>query len=636
MKLGLKIILPLLLLAVIISGSLSYLLYNLTQQGQTLAAANTKIQKFNGLVEEINRQQYRAEFDVLSYRFKQNKEYLDEIIQSDLEIARILDEMSTFVTTPKGRGLVKVYIDVKLDVAKTRYELINAIQNDDAENIRLYFSKWSLQIQNVRAALSDINAFNINSIEGTVLSANQQRGTIVNVIIVLTFIFVFSIILMYGFFRWYVIRPIGALAKATEEISRADFTTTMTTALNAHSNDEIGQLTSSFKTMAVKLRASYASLEQKVKERTAQLQESEERMDMALAAAKMGAWDLDLIKDRAERNLQHDQIFGYKKLLPQWSAKIFSEHVIPEDRPHSQECFEEAFKTGIFFIQCRIQWHDKSIHWIEARGRVYYDGTKKPIRMVGTILNVDRERAVDQAKTEFVSLASHQLRTPLSAVNWYTEMLMAGDAGKINKEQKKYLDEIYAGNQRMVELVNALLNVSRLELGTLVAEPVLTDLAKRADDVIKEQQSAIIARKTKFKAELAKDIPFVFLDPKLIRMVFQNLLSNAIKYTPEEGSVLFSLKLSEDKQSVHVTVADNGYGITKSQQDRVFTKLFRADNVREKDTEGTGLGLYIVKSVVEHSGGAIRFESEENKGTIFYVTFPIKGMKKKEGTKAIT
>lgn len=242
---------------------------------------------------------------------------------------------------------------------------------------------------------------------------------------------------------------------------------------------------------------------------------------------------------------------------------------------------------------------------------------------------------IDKAKSEFVSLASHQLRTPLSAINWYSEMLLAGDAGALNEEQKKFVDEIYAGNQRMVELVNALLNVSRLELGTFLVEPAPTDVAALAQSVIDEQKPEIARKQQQFTASLASGLPQYQMDQKLLRMVVQNLLSNAVKYTPEHGTVSLDLSRASDG-ALRLRVADTGYGIPKEQQKKIFSKLFRADNVRAMDTEGTGLGLYIVKSIIDHAGGSIRFESEEGKGTTFFVEFPAEGMKKRAGTKSLS
>ncbi len=255
--------------------------------------------------------------------------------------------------------------------------------------------------------------------------------------------------------------------------------------------------------------------------------------------------------------------------------------------------------------------------------------------VIGAVIvfkDVSKEAAIDRTKTEFVSLASHQLRTPLSTVNWYAEMLLNGDAGYLQPEQANYVEEIYRGNQRMVDLVNALLNVSRLELGTFAVEPKKIDMIAEAESVLGELEPQIGEKKLKIKTEFGK-ISEIMADPNLFRIILHNLLSNAVKYTPEKGEV--KLSISFDNGNINLEVSDSGFGIPKEQQDKIFTKLFRADNVKEKDTTGTGLGLYIVKSIVDHSGGKIRFESQENKGTTFFITLPRTGMVKKEGSRKL-
>ena len=240
--------------------------------------------------------------------------------------------------------------------------------------------------------------------------------------------------------------------------------------------------------------------------------------------------------------------------------------------------------------------------------------------------DMTHEREIDKTKTEFVSLASHQLRTPISAMSWYTEMLLAGDSGPLNEQQRRFLDEIYAGSRRMADLVNALLNVSRLEMGTFIIEPEPTDIVAVLRIAIKEQRPQLEAKKIQLHEKYATNFPLVSADPKLLLMVLQNILSNAIKYTPNGGSIETEIIVSntQDRESHFlIRISDTGYGIPEKQQHKIFTKLFRADNVREKDTDGTGLGLYIVKSIVDLLGGEIWFESEEEKGTTFYIAFPI-------------
>jgi len=254
----------------------------------------------------------------------------------------------------------------------------------------------------------------------------------------------------------------------------------------------------------------------------------------------------------------------------------------------------------------------------------------KIIGAVEVFRDITKEKEIDKAKTEFVSLASHQLRTPLTDVSWHTEMILKGDLGKVIPGQKKYLEAIYQGNQRMIELVNTLLDVSRLELGTFKVTPSPTDIIALAQSVLDEQKPKIEKKKLIVKEDFSKSIPTFLTDPKLLRMVFQNLLANSVEYTPEGGRIEFSV--SADEKNVLIEISDTGYGIPKNQQDKVYEKFFRADNVRDKDTDGTGLGLYIVKSIVENAGGKIRFKSEENKGTTFYVTLPLEGARKKEGS----
>jgi PAS domain S-box-containing protein len=260
-------------------------------------------------------------------------------------------------------------------------------------------------------------------------------------------------------------------------------------------------------------------------------------------------------------------------------------------------------------------------------------------KMLGAIIvfrDVTRENELDRAKSEFVSLASHQLRTPLSAIGWYSEMLLNGDAGKLTKAQQEQVTEIYEGNQRMVELVNSLLNVSRLEVGKLQNDAEPTSLTAIVHSLEQELKPSVTSKHMQFESHVDETLPQVVADPKLLRMIVQNLMSNAVKYTPEKGTVIVTLNTATAEAAelhglnlkhplskyVLLTVADTGYGIPKSQHGKIFQKMFRADNVRALDVEGTGLGLYIVREVIQKLGGKIWFESEEGKGATFYVVLP--------------
>jgi len=253
------------------------------------------------------------------------------------------------------------------------------------------------------------------------------------------------------------------------------------------------------------------------------------------------------------------------------------------------------------------------------------------------IHDITQMKQIDNMKTEFVSVASHQLRTPLTAIKLFTEMLMNEQVGKLKKEQKKYLDNVYQSTDRMVRLVNDLLNVSRIESGRLSIVPELIFVDKFISTIIEEAKPLAQAKNCKIiflkpKKKLAR----IALDVNLVRQVVHNLITNAIKYSREEGGFVNVELKNYDQKNILIKVSDNGIGIPKEKQDRIFQKFFRADNAVKSETEGTGLGLYVSKMIVESSGGKIWFDSKENKGTSFYFILPKKGMKKKEGAKGLS
>ncbi len=231
---------------------------------------------------------------------------------------------------------------------------------------------------------------------------------------------------------------------------------------------------------------------------------------------------------------------------------------------------------------------------------------------------------LEQVKIDFVSLASHQLRTPLTSVNWYTELLLSGDAGPLNETQRTYVEEIHNGNKRMVDMVNALLNVSRFDLGTFTISLSPTDIVEMTNSILEEEKLKIEKKNITIVTQYPTTPVIISVDTSLMRILIQNLISNAVKYTPEKGTVTIEIAL--DTNLFSVKVSDTGYGIPMEVQSKVFSKLFRADNIKDKDTDGTGLGLYMVKKIIDVSGGTISFDSKPG-STVFTVTYPVDGMK---------
>lgn len=258
--------------------------------------------------------------------------------------------------------------------------------------------------------------------------------------------------------------------------------------------------------------------------------------------------------------------------------------------------------------------------------------------------DIAERKESDRVRGEFVSLVSHQLNTPLSIINWYSQMLLSNRIGELNHKQAQYVEEIELSVKRVINLVNALLNVSRIEMGTFSIVPEIISLAGIAEGVLGELKAKIEEKNIKLIKQYENAPASLNADSKIVWMIFQNLLSNAVKYTPEGGEVTLEIGLSNE--NVFIKVTDNGYGIPKIEQSKIFEKMYRADNVKTKDIEGNGLGLYIVKSTLEAAGGTISFKSpagvrsrldgtKEECGSEFYVTIPISGMKPRSGTKVL-
>lgn len=245
---------------------------------------------------------------------------------------------------------------------------------------------------------------------------------------------------------------------------------------------------------------------------------------------------------------------------------------------------------------------------------------------LGTIIilhDVTREKTIEKMKTEFVSLAAHQLRTPISAIKWTLRMLLDGDLGAITDEQRDFIEKTYRSNERMTNLINDLLNVTRIEEGRYLHRPTLSDIEPIVQSVINSYGDEIKRKNLKliFKKPEEK-LPEVKVDIEKIKLVIENLLDNAIRYTPIGGEITVSLKLRE--KEIEFSVKDTGVGIPKDQQERVFTKFFRGINITRLETEGSGLGLFITKNIIKAHGGRIWFKSEEGRGATFFFTLPVK------------
>ena len=257
------------------------------------------------------------------------------------------------------------------------------------------------------------------------------------------------------------------------------------------------------------------------------------------------------------------------------------------------------------------------------------DERKKPTGAIVTLEDTSYLHEVDQLKTNFLSVAAHQLRTPLSTIRWYLELINDPAEGKLKQNQKMFAENAYTSLLRMVGLINRLLAITRLEGGRVPFRPQPTDLKTLTQEIIDDHKRQIEQHGLSVRLETSEILPTVALDPTLAREAFVNLIENAIRYTPDGGKI--AIEARDGGEELIWTIRDTGIGIPKEQQPKIFEKFFRASNAIDYSSEGNGLGLYLANFIVTSWNGILSFESEEGKGATFRVTVPKAGMKPKEG-----
>lgn len=462
-------------------------------------------------------------------------------------------------------------------------------------------------------------------------------------------------------------RPIEKLKKDIKNIENNGLSGSIDT---LQTSDEIGDLSESFSHMIMVLQETRYDIDKKVQEATVEAEEGVKNLADQRKAILNILEDIDEEKTKAKR--EKDKIdailhsIGDAVFVVDKDFRIIMINEVATDMVGCdiESCIGKKYDDVLEFVhedtgdrsgdfvtnaieKGEVQEMKNHTVLISKKGKkIPVADSAAPLKdkganVVGCVVvfrDVSREREIDKMKTDFVSVASHQLRTPLTAIRWFVEELHSEDLGKLNKEQKEYMDNVLESSKRMIRLVNDLLNVNRLETGRLSIEPKPTDMIGLIRNVIKEQ---LISTDIKIKFNKPKKaLPKIKLDPELIRQVVANFISNAVKYTEaatsnKKKSLLVEVALEMKGSDMILSVKDSGVGIPKNMQSRLFEKFYRADNVKKLDTEGTGLGLYISKMIIEASGGKIWFESKENKGAKFFFSLPLEGSKERKGERGL-
>lgn len=371
----------------------------------------------------------------------------------------------------------------------------------------------------------------------------------------------------------------------------------------------------------VDVRRATSNLLKDIEEERTALVIAKKEKDALLASIGDGIIGTDKRGNIVEMNAAAEKIIGWTS--GEVMGKNLFEIVVVEDEHEktilkNQQAVSTVFKTGkavVIDSTCFINKNGERVPVAINVTPIILSG--KIIGTVNAFRDITEEKKLERAKNEFISLASHQLRTPITSMSWNLEILLSGDKGPLNKEQKGLMEAVYKSSKNMAELVGGFLDITKIESGGFVSEKGDVDLAQISDSVLAEIANQISSKKINITKKYGNNILHLDIGTKTAKIILQNLLTNAVKYTPENGSV--EVKIEKTSQGTIISVKDNGYGIPEEAKSQIFSKLFRAENIREKEPSGTGLGLYLLKSLVDKLGGKVWFKSKEGVGTTFYV-----------------
>jgi len=370
--------------------------------------------------------------------------------------------------------------------------------------------------------------------------------------------------------------------------------------------------------------------EQKVAELA--LQVSDQRFRTVTRATHDLVYDLNLQDGTIWFNEVLHTSYGYDEAQTNNTLEWWASHVHPDDALGIEIELNELLNSGrtTWHAEYRFQQADSSYITVRNRAFVLRDSTGQPIRIIGSMLDITKQKQLDRAKDEFISLVSHQLRTPLTTIRLLSEMLTDGFVGPTTKAQKVHTEKITNASIRLIKLVSDILNISRVELDRIKIDPVPTDVNQLIQMYIDEQAPLAREKGTTITFKPTKNLPIMSLDPIAFGQIIQNLLGNAVHYTNPTGGKVY-VAFDKKANGYEFIVRDNGIGIPLSAQPHIFERFYRAPNTKKVEGEGTGLGLYLVKLITDTFGGKVWFDSKTTQGTTFYVQIPLTGMQPKGG-----
>jgi len=446
--------------------------------------------------------------------------------------------------------------------------------------------------------------FSLDSTKATVNSTILSRVLLSVIILLVGVVFAFISVLR-------LTKDLKLLRNLAEEVRRGN----LKVKTNIKSGDEIGDLAKSFNQMTENLLKSRQGMEEKVKELSAE----HGKLSSLVESVRLGVVMVDLSLNVILANS------AAKKVLGKSPDKAITFSDLSEKLKGSVN-ISQALS---FYVKSGKPLNVQEVMIDEHFFRLFMSPVRDIVDkiFIGAVVvmeDITDEKMLDKMRTEIVSITSHQLRTPLTIIKGNLEMVLGGDVGPITEGQKDLLSDSYKGNERMIKLINDLMDAAKIDEGKFNLTPEPAQLEDVVKEIVVEIGQLAVNKKVKLIYDYPdKPLPSVKINKMKVKQVLQNLIVNAVQYSSidDKGRVVVAIK--EEGGFLQFEVKDNGVGIPTGEQGKLFERFFRGSNVSKLDPGGgTGLGLYIAKAIIEQSGGKIWFDSKENEGTAFFATFP--------------
>ena len=344
------------------------------------------------------------------------------------------------------------------------------------------------------------------------------------------------------------------------------------------------------------------------------IEDVEERIRLAVEAAEIGTFDLDMINGQMLTSERFDHIFGFDRHVD-W--KIYREAIHPDDKIIRDTAHKNALASSKLFYEVRVIHPDASVHWIRVQGNVYYTGGE-PVRILGTLLDITQVKRLEQQKDDFISIASHELKTPITSLKASLQLLDKLKKNEANPISAKLIEQSLKSMGKISALISDLLNVSRTQQDQLLLNKSVFTINDMLEGCCGHVRSA-----GKYKLTIQGDTALkVYADEHAIDQVMVNFVNNAVKYAPDSLEIFMLIENLGDK--ARISVKDTGPGIPAEKIPHLFERYYQAQP-GGFNSSGLGLGLYISSEIVRRHGGEIGIDSELGKGSTFWITLPLAG-----------